>query len=209
MAKLKLSKQSLQKQRELLKLYKRLLPSLDLKRRQLTLETQKAVQEHAAAQTAIETLDTKIGVELPMLATSEMDLSGLVKKSDLKVREQNLVGVKLPILERVEFEVTDYSRLATSAWVDVLVQRLKEAAEERFRVEIARERVRILEQATRRITQRVNLFDKILIPTTKRNIQRIQIYLGDADRAAVVTSKIAKKKQAEQRELSLGGESGP
>lgn len=207
MAKLKLSKQSLQKQRELLKLYKRLLPSLDLKRRQLTLETQKAVQEHAAAQSALETLDTKIGVELPMLSTSE-DLAGLVRKTDLKVREQNLVGVKLPILERVEFEIADYSRLATPAWIDVLVQRLKEAAEERFRVEIARERVRILEQATRRITQRVNLFDKILIPTTKRNIQRIQIYLGDADRAAVVTSKIAKGKQAEQRELSLGGESG-
>jgi V/A-type H+/Na+-transporting ATPase subunit D len=72
-------------------------------------------------------------------------------------------------------------------------------------VEIGRERVRILEQATRRITQRVNLFDKILIPTTRKNIQRIQIFLGDADRAAVVTSKIAKVKQAEQRELSLGG----
>jgi V/A-type H+-transporting ATPase subunit D len=134
-----------------------------------------------------------------------MDLAGLVRKTDLKVREQNLVGVKLPILERVEFEVADYSRLATPAWVDVLVERLKEAAEERFRVEIGRERVRILEQATRRITQRVNLFDKILIPTTKKNIQRIQIFLGDADRAAVVTSKIAKGKQAEQRELSLGG----
>lgn len=206
MAKLKLSKQSLQKQRELLKLYRRLLPSLDLKRRQLTLEAQKAAQEHAAAQRALESLYTKIGGELPMLATSEMDLAGLVKKTDLKVREQNLVGVRLPILERVEFEVADYSRLATPAWVDVLVERLKEAAEERFRVEIARERVRILEQATRRITQRVNLFDKILIPTTRKNIQRIQIFLGDAERAAVVTSKIAKGKQAEQRELSLGGE---
>jgi V/A-type H+-transporting ATPase subunit D len=206
MAKLKLSKQSLQKQRELLKLYRRLLPSLDLKRRQLTLETQKAKQEHAAAQAALEALDTKIGAELPMLASSEMDLTGLVKKGDLKIGEQNLVGAKLPVLERMEFEVADYSRLATSAWVDVLVERLRDAAEERILVEIARERVRILEQATRRITQRVNLFDKILIPTTKKNIQRIQIFLGDADRAAVVTSKIAKGKQAEQRELTLPGE---
>jgi V/A-type H+-transporting ATPase subunit D len=206
MAKLKLSKQSLQKQRELLKLYRKLLPSLDLKRRQLTLETQKARQEHAMAQAALEELDTKIGAELPMLASSEMDLTGLVKKTDLKVGEQNLVGVRLPILEEMEFEVTEYSRLSTPAWVDVLVQRLKDAAEERVRVEIARERVRILEQATRRITQRVNLFDKILIPTTKRNIQRIQIFLGDTDRAAVVTSKIAKGKQAEQREMTLSGE---
>ena len=206
MAKLKLSKHSLQKQRELLKLYKRLLPSLDLKRRQLTLETEKARQDLAAAQAALEALDTKIGAELPMLASSEMVLTGLVKRADLKVREQNLVGVNLPVLERVEFEAADYSRLATPGWIDVLMERLREAAEERIRVEIARERVRILEQATRRITQRVNLFDRILIPTTKRNIQRIQIFLGDADRAAVVTSKIAKGKQAEQRELALPGE---
>jgi V/A-type H+-transporting ATPase subunit D len=206
MAKLKLSKQSLQKERELLKLYRRLLPSLDLKRRQLTLETQKARQEHAAAQAALEALDTKIGAELPMLASPGMDLIGLVKKADLKVGEQNLVGVKLPVLEHVEFEVAGYSRLATPAWIDVLVERLKEAAEQRVRAKLAAERVRILEQATRRITQRVNLFDKILIPTTKKNIQRIQIFLGDADRAAVVTSKIAKGKQAEQREMTLPGE---
>ena len=42
MAKLRLSKNSLQQQQQQLKLYKRLLPSLDLKRRQLTVEAQKA-----------------------------------------------------------------------------------------------------------------------------------------------------------------------
>lgn len=41
MAKLKLSKHAMHEQQEQLKLYKRLLPSLDLKRRQLTLEAQK------------------------------------------------------------------------------------------------------------------------------------------------------------------------
>ena len=52
MAKLRLSKNSLQQQQQQLKLYKRLLPSLDLKRRQLTVEAQKARAEHKAAQAA-------------------------------------------------------------------------------------------------------------------------------------------------------------
>jgi V/A-type H+-transporting ATPase subunit D len=39
----------------------------------------------------------------------------------------------------------------------------------------------------------VNLFDKILIPTAKKNIQKIQIYLADAERAAVVRSKLTKR----------------
>ena len=55
--------------------------------------------------------------------------------------------------------------------------------------------MQVLDLAVRRITQRVNLFEKILIPTAKKNIQRIRIYLGDAERAAVVTSKLAKVKQ--------------
>ena len=63
---------------------------------------------------------------------------------------------------------------------------------------MAAERVRLLEQAVRRITQRVNLFEKILIPTAKENIKKIQIYLADAERAAVVRSKLTKKMRQQQ-----------
>ena len=151
--------------------------------------------EYQSARTAVETLDARIGAELPMLADSELDFSGLVEMTGYRVGEQNLVGTRLPILEHVEFAVADYSRLATPAWVDILVKRLKDAAESRVRARIAQQRVQTLDQAVRRITQRVNLFEKILIPTAKKNIQRIRIYLGDAERAAVVTSKLAKVKQ--------------
>lgn len=200
MAKLKLSKHALHEQQEQLKLYQRLLPSLDLKRRQLTMEVKKAQQEHASAQSAVDTLETRIGEELPMLADEEFRLDGLVQLQSYKVIEQNVVGVKLPFLDSIECAVTDYSLLATPPWVDTLVQRLKDAAEQRMRAEIAGERQRILEIAVRRITQRVNLFEKILIPTAKQNIQKIRIFLGDAERAGVITSKLAKQKQQQQRE---------
>ena len=175
MAKLRLSKQSLHQQQEQLKLYKRLLPSLDLKRRQLTVETQKAQAEYEAAKSAVEALETRIGEELAMLADEEFQLGGLVELTGYKVGEQNVVGVRLPILESIECRVADYSRLASPPWVDVLVQRLGDAAEQRLRADIAGQRVDILRQQVRRITQRVNLFDKILIPTAQRNIQRIRI----------------------------------
>jgi V/A-type H+-transporting ATPase subunit D len=54
-------------------------------------------------------------------------------------------------------------------------------------------RVLTLDQAVRRITQRVNLSRRSL-SRPQKNIQRIRIYLGDAERVAVVTS-IAKVKQ--------------
>jgi V/A-type H+-transporting ATPase subunit D len=199
MAKLKLSKQSMHHQQEQLKLYKRLLPSLDLKRRQLTMEAQKAQEEHAAAVAQIDALETRIGEELPMLADEGLHLRDLVVVKGYKLGEQNIVGVRLPVLESLDCQVAEYSPLATPAWLDILVQRLKDAKTCRLRAEIAAQRLDILRLQLRRITQRVNLFDKILIPTAHRNIQRIRIYLGETERAAVVTSKLAKSKQLQQR----------
>ena len=209
MAKLRLSKSSLQQERNQLKLFQRTLPSLDLKRRQLTVELAKARRQLAEAQGAVEELESAIGAQLPMLANREIEVRGLVRMTDFELGEENLVGVRLPVLERVEVSVADYSLLAKPAWVDVLVERLKAAAEQRTRVLVAAERVRILEVQEKRVTQRVNLFDKILIPTAERNIQRIRIYLGDAERAAVVRSKLAKSKQARQRRRLIGGSASP
>lgn len=202
MAKLKLSKSALAQQRGQLSLYKRLLPSLDLKRRQLTVEVEKARTEVAAARQAADELEARIGAELPMLAESDLDFTGLVKMTDAVVEEENVVGVRLPALKYVNCEVADYSLLAKPVWVDALVQRLRDAAEQRARVSVAEKRIAILEQAVRRVTQRVNLFDRILIPTAKEHIKRIQIYLGDLERDAVVRSKLAKGRSLAAQQAS-------
>jgi len=201
-AKLKLSKSALAQQRGQLSLYKRLLPSLDLKRRQLTVEVEKARTEVAAARQAADELEARIGAELPMLAESDLDFTGLVKMTDAVVEEENVVGVRLPALKYVNCEVADYSLLAKPVWVDALVQRLRDAAEQRARVSVAEKRIAILEQAVRRVTQRVNLFDRILIPTAKEHIKRIQIYLGDLERDAVVRSKLAKGRSLAAQQAS-------
>jgi V/A-type H+-transporting ATPase subunit D len=203
MAKLKYSKSALQAERTQLRLYERTLPSLDLKRRQLSIELARARAALAGAKRAVEQLEANVGPQLPMLANPEMALSGLVELVDFELGEENVVGVRLPLLRRVNCAVADYSLLAKPAWVDVLVERLQDAARLHVGVLVAAERVRILEQHEKRVTQRVNLFDKILIPQARRNIQRIRIFLGDAERAAVVRAKIAKAKQARQREAQL------
>ena len=196
---LKLSKSSLQEQREQMKLYERILPSLDLKRRQLTVEMARARQELASLTQEVDELDTRIGAELPMMADEELDLSGLVRLTRYEVDQENVVGVKLPILKQAEFEVTEYSTLAMPPWVDLLVTRLKSAAEARVRIRIAEQRVEILRQAVRRMTQRVNLFDKILIPQAQENIRKILVFLGDQERAAVSTAKLTKNLNAKRK----------
>ncbi len=208
MAKLRLSKSGLAEQRAQLKLYERTLPSLDMKRRQLSVELAKARNAVAEARRAVDSLESRIGAELPMLANPDIEISGLVRIAALELDGENVVGVKLPRLARIECEVAHYSLLARPAWVDLVVDRLKEVAEERTRLLVLEERKRILEYQTRRVTQRVNLFDQILIPTAKRNIQRIQIYLGDFERAAVTRAKLVKSKGERARAAALDASSG-
>jgi V/A-type H+-transporting ATPase subunit D len=193
MAKLALSKSGLQKQREDKRLYERVLPSLDLKRMQISGELKRARQQLAEAEAEVEKLNDRVAEQLPMLANREIDVAGLVQVESFRIEEENLVGVKLPKLVEIKCHVAEYSMLAKPHWVDMLVEQIKQMVEQKTRVQVAAERVRLLEQAERKITQRVNLFDKILIPTAKKNIQKIQIYLADAERAAVVRSKITKR----------------
>ncbi len=198
MSKLNLSKSGLQKQREDLSLYQRVLPSLDLKRMQLMGELKRARQQLTEAEAEVERLNQRVAEQLPMLANREIDVSGLVQVDAIEIVEENLVGVKLPALHEVKFKVVDYSMLAKPHWVDTLVEQLKQMAEQKTRVRVAAERVRLLEKAVRKTTQRVNLFEKILIPTAKKNIKKIQIYLADAERAMVVNSKITKNIRQKQ-----------
>jgi V/A-type H+-transporting ATPase subunit D len=204
--KLNLSKSGLHKQREDLRLFERMLPSLDLKRMQLMGALKHAQEQLSEAEAEVERLNQRVAEQLPMLADRDIDVSGLVQVDAIRIVEENLVGVKLPALEEVMCKVSEYSMLAKPHWVDTLVDQLKQMVEQKTRVRVAAERVRLLEQAVRRITQRVNLFEKILIPTAKKNIKKIQIYLADAERAAVVRSKITKtmrlKQAAADREAS-------
>lgn len=200
MAQIALNKSSLQKQREQKQLYEKLLPSLDLKRRQLTLTLAQARSDLAARQAQVVRLAGRIGEELPMLAYADVKLSGLVRVAQINLDEENVVGVRLPRLKSLECTIGEYSLFTTPVYVDAAVDRLRELAEARINVKVGEERVKRLELALRRITQRVNLFDKKLIPEATENIRRIKIYLSDADRTAVVRSKLSKRKQ--QQEMS-------
>jgi V/A-type H+-transporting ATPase subunit D len=196
---LALNKSSLKQQRDQLKMFRRFLPSLDLKRQQLLAALKKARNELAETEAQIETLRSRIAELYPLLGSSTMrrvDLSSLVRVASVRIEEENVLGTRLPVAREVDFEVTDYSTLVTPFWVDLLVEELEELAELRVHQQIRQERVKQLDYAARRITQRVNLFEKVLIPRAVESIRRIVIFLSDQERAAVVRSKIAKEKNA-------------
>lgn len=198
MARLQLNKSSLAREQTQLKSYERFLPSLDLKRQQLMAERAKAREDVKRLQQEVQHLAQQVGEKLPMLAQHGIDLDGLVELKDYKVKEVNVVGVKMPALDRIEVVVRPYSRLAKPHWVDAAARLLHDMIEARLRVKVAQERVKIFDEAVATITQRVNLFEKVLIPRARANIKKIRIYLSDEQMQAVVRSKISKRKHARE-----------
>jgi V/A-type H+/Na+-transporting ATPase subunit D len=194
---LALNKSSLKQQRDQLGLFRKFLPSLDLKRQQLLAALKQAQAELKKAEAEIHQFDAITASLYPLLGSDTLatrDLSQLVRVKAVQIETENLAGVHLPAVREVEFEAAPYSTLATPFWIDQLVAALKRMAELRIQETVSRQRVERLEAAGRRVTQRVNLFDKVLIPQAEQNIKRIQIFLADQERSAVVRSKIAKTK---------------
>lgn len=198
MARLQLSKTSLTNEKRRLEGFERFLPSLDLKRRQLTALRAGTAATIADLEKQVEDLRAEVADRLPMLANTDIDLNALVHVSDVQVEMENVVGVRLPRLSRAQVDVRPYSYLGKPHWVDQVAEDLKRMLDLRLRLQVEQRRLELLAQAVRTVTQRVNLFDKVLIPRTRANIKRIEIYLSDAERAAVVRAKIAKAKHHRQ-----------
>ena len=198
MARLSLTKASLTKQKRQLKTFEDVLPSLDLKRRQLSAERAKAKQVLAETQKKIQDLEPEIATEIPMLSNELVELKDIVKVTGVELVEENVMGTRLPKVNQVQIQVRDYALLGKPFWVDRLVELLKKALETQIALQVGQQRLELLNKAERTVTQRFNLFDKVLIPQTKANIKKIQIYLSDAERAGVVNSKIAKRKKQKE-----------
>ncbi len=195
MARLALNKASLTRQAQQLKTFERFLPSLDLKRKQLLLERAQARRALTRTEAALAPLAGFVAERLPMASNDRVDLAGLVRVDRVALGEENVVGIRLPTLESVELGVRPYGYLGRPHWVDHVTRLLKETMELRVKAQVERRRLELLEVGVRRITQRVNLFEKVLIPRTRENIRQLRIYLSDSERSAVVRGKIAKRKQ--------------
>lgn len=195
MGKLALNKSTLNKEGRKVKAYRKFVPALDLKRKQLLAERANSRKAQTELEDTLQSLHQQVREQLPMLANYQGSVNELVEIEDFALRQVNLVGIRLPELESVSLRVRPYSSLATEHWLDPLVVLLKKCVELKLKQQVLNKRLELLEVGLRKTTQRLNLFDKVLIPQAEKNIRKIRIALSDSERAGVVTSKIAKNKR--------------
>lgn len=200
MPKLKLTKTELKKQRDALKRYQRFLPTLALKKEQLISEIRRVEKEMKKLSDAYEAEVAEVK-EWQALFSEKPDFPELLRVEEIKTSQGNVAGVTIPVFDDITFEEKPYDLYTESLWVDSGVAAVKSLAELRARLAVCREQKELLEHELRVTIQRINLFEKVMIPACSDAIRRIRIYLGDQDANAVARGKIAKAKLAqEQRE---------
>jgi V/A-type H+-transporting ATPase subunit D len=193
MAKIKLTKNELKKQKDSLKMFQRYLPTLMLKKQQLQAEiriTELRIQELQEEKNRVdEAFKTWIGV----YGERGVFTPEILSIKDIRTEQGNIAGVAIPIFRGADFTIASYDLYATPLWLDMAVEKMKQVLLLDLEAQTLMEQRKRLDHELRVTTQRVNLFEKIKIPETKESIKKIQVYLGDQQTAAVVRGKIAKR----------------
>lgn len=193
MARLSLNKAALHKETGKLKRYQHFLPSLELKRQKLVVERAKGWNQIEKTKQRITECQHAVTENLPMMSHRDINLSNLVSVKGVELDKENIVGINLPVLKNVELHCKAYSPYLTPHWIDGVVVQLRIMLELQCQHRVEEQRLQLLNLAVRKVTQKVNLFDKVLIPKTQQNIRKIRIFLSDAERAGVVRAKMTKQ----------------
>lgn len=201
MAKIKLTKNELKNQKDALKMYNRYLPTLTLKKQQLQTEIRTIDARAKEVRQQRKELEAEFEVWISVFGEKDAFKPDMVSVKNIRKSYGNIAGVNIPIYEGADFSRGDYDLYSTPLWIDLAADRMEKALSLDLEADVLEEQVRLLSQELRVTTQRVNLFEKIKIPETKANIKKISVYLGDEQVAAVVRSKISKKKLQNEGEI--------
>ncbi|HUI33569.1 MAG: V-type ATP synthase subunit D [Dysgonamonadaceae bacterium] len=190
----KTSQQALEKN---LKMRLRALPTLQSKESALRMEVKKAKNQ-------IEELDNElenqIGLYNKMVGLwTEFD-STLIRVKDVNLSKKKIAGVPIFVLESVEFETKQFSVFNRPKWfLDgvSLLQRLGEIGIKRDFFEL---KLKKLEYARKKTTQKVNLFEKVQIPGYEDAILKIKRYLEDEENLSKSSQKIMRSKKEARAE---------
>ncbi len=194
------NKTSLQHLEKQLKMRVRTLPIIKNKESALRIEVKKCkaeMQQH----------DEEYAQQLEQYRAlfalwNEFDAS-LVKTGELIIGQQKVAGVKVPVLENASFIVSRFSLFNSPKWFADGIEFLKEMAMTAIRRELLEKKLRLLEVARKKTTQKVNLFEKVQIPGYQDAIRKIKRYMEDEENLSKSSQKILKSLLEQREEVAV------
>lgn len=190
------NKTSLQALEKNLKMRQRTLPIIKSKETALRLEVKKCKDE---AEVLEEKLQQQIeGYESMYALWGEFDAS-LVSLKDVELGEKKIAGVRVPLLLNISLEVRPFGLFSAPKWYFDGIQLLQGLAKTAVEREFVLAKLDLLDHARRKTTQKVNLFEKVQIPSYQDAIRKIKRFMEDEENLSKSSQKILKS-LLEQRE---------
>ena len=191
------NKTSLQQLDKQLKIRVKALPTLKNKEAALRVEVKKAKEE---ADELEKKLQKKLqAYEHAVELWGEFD-NELVDVDDVNLSVKKIAGVKTPVLDGVVFSVKEFSVFNKPGWYLDGISIIKELARIAIESEVFNQKMKLLDHARRKTTQKVNLYEKVQIPEFQDAIRKIKRYMEDEENLSKAAQKIVKSRIQEMEE---------
>lgn len=191
------NKTSLQQLEKQLKIRVRTLPIIKNKESALRLEVKRCKEEATALE---DSLEKQIQHYEAMFALwNEFDPS-LIKVNDVHLGIRKIAGVRVPVLDNVDFNIRPFSLFNSPQWYSDGIHLLKELASTAIEREFTIAKLGLLEHARKKTTQKVNLFEKVQIPGYQDALRKIKRFMEDEENLSKSSQKILKSIQEKRKE---------
>ncbi len=194
------NKTSLQQLEKQLKIRMRTLPIIKNKESALRLEVKRckaeALELEERLEKEIQTYDTMFAL------WNEFDAS-LIKVKDVHLGVRKIAGVRVPLLEEVDFEICPYSLFESPKWYADGIHMLKLLVNTAIEREFILAKLGLLEHARKKTTQKVNLFEKVQIPGYQDALRKIKRFMEDEENLSKSSQKILKSIQEKRKEAEV------
>jgi len=181
--------QGLEKQ---LKIRERALPTIKSKENALRLEVKRTRDTMKALEEKLES-DIR-SYEYMSALWMEFDPS-LIAVQDVALSRRKIAGVVVPVLDDIRFDVKQFSIFGSPSWFSDGINILRMLATTGIEAEFTGLKLKLLEHARRKTTQKLNLFEKVQIPGYKEAILKIKRFMEDEESLAKSSQKIMRANQ--------------
>ncbi len=198
MIKFQYNKTSLQSLDKQLKMRVRALPTIKNKESALRSEVKKARE-------VAEEFDGKLEGTLDslqdMLQLYDEYRPDILTVKDVQMSVKKIAGVRTPVLDKVDYEIKNFSLFNEPGWFLDGIQHVKEVVNIALEREFYMRKMELLDRARKKTTQKVNLYEKVQIPGFQEAIRKIKRFLEDEENLSKSAQKIVKTRKATEADF--------
>lgn len=125
----------------------------------------------------------------------------LIRVEDVQLETYKIAGVRIPRLKEIVFKEKEYPLFNAPLWYADGLGVMKDLVRIGIESEIYTYKMNLLDDARKKTTQKVNLYEKVQIPGYNEAIRKIKRFLEDEDNLAKSAQKIVKRRHEQEAGL--------